>query len=66
MLFHVPTARPAAMAAPRAVVSRMAGRFTGMLMRLDWICGVVSLEFDTIVGKRGRGGMGEGEGNVPA
>lgn len=36
-LFQTPTAKPAAMAAPRAVVSRMPGRLTGMPMMSDWV-----------------------------
>lgn len=35
MLFQTPTASPAAIAAPRAVVSRIAGRMTGVEIRSD-------------------------------
>mmetsp|Transcript_51148 Transcript_51148/g.102200 ORF Transcript_51148/g.102200 Transcript_51148/m.102200 type:complete len:230 (+) Transcript_51148:347-1036(+) len=35
-LFHTPTARPAAMAAPRAVISIIAGRFTVVSITSDW------------------------------
>lgn len=35
---HIPTANPAAMAAPSAVVSRIAGLFTGMPMMSACVC----------------------------
>ena len=37
-LFHTPVARPARYAAPRAVVSRMAGRSTSLFRMSDWNC----------------------------
>lgn len=36
--FQISTAKPAAIAAPNAVVSRMAGRSTGMPMMSAWVC----------------------------
>lgn len=37
--FQTSTAKPAAMAAPSDVVSRIAGRSTGIPMRSAWVCG---------------------------
>ena len=75
---QTPTANPAAMAAPRAVVSSMRGRETGMPVRSAWVFGglVLDLRVFGLVwrgkgkvvkrekGRRGTGG--KGRGGIPA